>query len=236
VRIGIDLDGVCYDFALRLRRYLVEWLGHAPEPYQHLHSWDFWTRWGWDSERYLAACHEAVDAGCLFATGEPHQGTQEALTTLAAAGHELHIVTARNFGSAPGASERATIRWLEKYGIPYTSLTISHDGHVLEGATAPLRKCMAVVAGTPSSESPNAWAVTMWPSLVTAIMAALRWSVFMAFCTILAMAAACGDRDVVTWADFDAELVHAASETADRQSEIAIPSLTTLRYSHQNQE
>jgi hypothetical protein len=58
----------------------------------------------------------------------------------------------------------------------------------------------------------------------------------MAFCTILAMAAACGDRDVVTWADFDAELVHAASETADRQSEIAIPSLTTLRYSHQNQE
>ena len=48
VRIGIDLDGVCYDFAVHLRRYLVEWLGHAPEPYEHLHSWDFWTRWGWD--------------------------------------------------------------------------------------------------------------------------------------------------------------------------------------------
>jgi hypothetical protein len=127
VRVGIDLDGVCYDFALHLRRYLVEWLGHAPEPYEHLHSWDFWTRWGWDEERYLAACHEAVDAGCLFATGEPHQGTREALATLAAAGHELHIVTARDFGSAPGASERATLRWLEEYRIPYTSLTISHD-------------------------------------------------------------------------------------------------------------
>jgi FMN phosphatase YigB (HAD superfamily) len=102
VRVGIDLDGVCYDFALHLRRYLVEWLGHAPEPYEHLHSWDFWTRWGWDDEHYYAACREAVDAGCLFATGEPHRGTQEALTALAAAGHELH-------------------------GIPYTSLTISHD-------------------------------------------------------------------------------------------------------------
>ena len=103
-------------------------------------------------------------------------------------------------------------------------------------ATAPLRKCMAVVAGTPSIESPNAWAVTMRPSSVTSMMAALRWSVSMAFCTILAMAAACGDRDVVTCADFDAELVHAASETADRQSEIAILSLTTLTYSQQNQK
>ncbi len=127
VRIGIDLDGVCYDFAGHLRRYLVEWLGHAPEPYQHLHTWEFWTCWGWDDERYLAACHEAVDAGCLFATGEPHPGTREALTALAAAGHELHIVTARDFGSAPGASERATRRWLGEYGIPYSSLTISRD-------------------------------------------------------------------------------------------------------------
>jgi hypothetical protein len=58
----------------------------------------------------------------------------------------------------------------------------------------------------------------------------------MAFCTILAMAAACGDLDVVTSADFDPELVHAASETADRQSEIAIPSLTTLGYFQQNQK
>ena len=95
VRIGIDLDGVCYDFALHLRRYLVEWLGHAPEPYEHLHSWDFWTRWGWDDNP--------------------------------AAGHELHIVTARDFGSTPDASERATRRWLQEYDIPYTSLTISRD-------------------------------------------------------------------------------------------------------------
>lgn len=146
MRVGIDLDGVCYDFALHLRRYLVEWLGHAPEPYEHLHSWDFWTRWGWDDEHYYAACREAVDAGCLFATGEPHRGTQEALTALAAAGHELHIVTARDFGSAPGASERATLRWLEDYGIP---VHIAHhqprqderpDRHLRRGLPAELRE------------------------------------------------------------------------------------------------
>jgi len=44
----------------------------------------------------------------------------------------------------------------------------------------------------------------------------------MAFAAIVAIAAACGDRDVVTGADFDGELEHAASETAARQSEIAI--------------
>jgi hypothetical protein len=43
----------------------------------------------------------------------------------------------------------------------------------------------------------------------------------MACCTILAIDAACGDRDVVTCAHFDPELVQAASETADRQSAIA---------------
>ena len=127
MRIGIDLDGPCYDFAFHLRRHLVACLGHDPAPYAHLRSWDFWTRWGWDEARYAAACDEAVDAGCLFATGDPQPGTREALSALAAAGHELHIVTAREFGTAPGASERATRRWLAAHAIPYTSLTISRD-------------------------------------------------------------------------------------------------------------
>src|ERR1700722_17294830 len=54
------------------------------------------------------------------------------------------------------------------------------------------------------------------------MMTALRWSVFMAFAGVEAIAAACGDRDVVTCADCDGELEHAASETAARPSEIAI--------------
>lgn len=127
MRVGVDLDGVCYDFALHLRRYLVEWLGHNPAPYEHLASWDFWQRWGWDDKRYLAACDEAVDAGCLFATGEPHGGTRDALSALVGAGHEVHIVTARKFGSTPEASELATLKWLDAYQIPYTSLTMSDD-------------------------------------------------------------------------------------------------------------
>jgi hypothetical protein len=131
VRVGIDLDGVCYDFAFHVRRYLVEWLGHDPALYEHLDRWDFWTRWGWPYDRFRAVCDEAVDAGCLFATGEPIAGTRDALGALFAEGHEVHIVTARRYGTAPRASERATLRWLTDNGLPYTSLTVSADKTVV---------------------------------------------------------------------------------------------------------
>ena len=41
-------------------------------------------------------------------------------------------------------------------------------------ATAPLRKCMPVVAGTPVIDSPTAWVTTSLPSTVTRTMAAFR--------------------------------------------------------------
>ena len=41
-------------------------------------------------------------------------------------------------------------------------------------ATAPLRKCMPVVAGTPVIDSPTAWVTTSLPSTVTRTMTAFR--------------------------------------------------------------
>ncbi len=114
-----------------MRRYLVEALGHDSAPYEHLDWWDFWIEWGWDVEHFVAKCHEAVDSGFFLATGKPHDGTCAALSSLLNAGHEVHIVTARNFGTLPGASEAATRQWLEEYQIPFTSLTISDDKTVV---------------------------------------------------------------------------------------------------------
>jgi hypothetical protein len=124
--VGVDLDGVCYDIGLHLQRHLVA-LGHDPVRIAHLDSWDFWSRWGWTDEQFADACSRSVDAGVLFATGEPHPGTRDALSTLVRAGHEVHIVTARRFGTAPDASERATRTWLATHAIPFTSLTIAED-------------------------------------------------------------------------------------------------------------
>ena len=59
-----------------------------------------------------------------------------------------------------------------------------------EIATAPLRKCMFVVAGTPVIESPTAWVTTSLPSTVTRTMTAFRWVSAMVSRTIFITASA----------------------------------------------
>jgi FMN phosphatase YigB (HAD superfamily) len=131
MRVGVDLDGVVYDFARHVQRYLIEHEGHDASALAYLASWNFWIDWGWDDERFARACDAAVDAGVLYATGEPNAGAVEALRRIAAAGHELHVVTARAAGTASTAALVATETWLETYGIPYSSLTMSADKTVV---------------------------------------------------------------------------------------------------------
>ena len=57
-------------------------------------------------------------------------------------------------------------------------------------ATAPLRKCMSVVAGTPVIESPTASVTISLPSIVTRTITALRWASAMVSLTTFITAAA----------------------------------------------
>src|SRR6185369_17956211 len=59
-------------------------------------------------------------------------------------------------------------------------------------ATAPLRKCMFVVAGTPVIDSPTAWVTISLPSSVTRTMTALRWFADIASRTVFITASARG--------------------------------------------
>lgn len=126
MRVGIDLDGVCYDFAASFRHFL------------HLHydfprwwqpkatRWEFYEDWGFSLQEFLDLFHQGVDAGVIFTWGQPHEHTREAFTRIRAAGHSIHIVTDRSMG-APGASEKATIAWLDEHELPYDSITFSPD-------------------------------------------------------------------------------------------------------------
>src|SRR4051812_37511116 len=58
-------------------------------------------------------------------------------------------------------------------------------------ATAPLRKCMSVVAGTPVIDSPSAAVTTSLPSMVTRTIADFRCSPAMVSRTIFSTASAC---------------------------------------------
>lgn len=124
MRVGIDLDGVCYDFANSVRAYL-------NQPHPDPERWEFYEDWGLSLDDFLGVCHDGVDAGVIFSHGDPYANVAEAFGILAAAGHSIHIVTDRSFGSS-GASAAATAAWLDRHGLRYDSLTFSADKTIVK--------------------------------------------------------------------------------------------------------
>lgn len=70
MRVGIDLDGVCYNFAASVSAYL-DTLGGLPGGYPEPRHWEFYEDWGLDLFGFLRVCHAGVDAGIIFSHGEP---------------------------------------------------------------------------------------------------------------------------------------------------------------------
>lgn len=125
-RVGIDLDGVCYDFAASLREFLtssgIRFKHQCPDALR----WEFYEDWGITLSEFLTHCHRGVEAGIVFTHGDPYPGVREAFQRIKAAGHSIHIVTDRSFGRE-GVSERATRAWLDRHDLPFDSLTFTAD-------------------------------------------------------------------------------------------------------------
>lgn len=131
MRVGIDLDGVCYDFAASVREYLCNTVGtHDPDRCTDPTRWEFYEDWGLDLPAFLDVFHEGVNAGVIFTHGDPHPNVAEAFAVIHGAGHSIHIVTDRSVGE-PGASEAATAAWLDRHGLRFDSLTFSADKTVV---------------------------------------------------------------------------------------------------------
>lgn len=130
MRIGIDLDGVAYNFDASLKHYLVENEGFDPADLPDPEGWHFYRdQWGMTDEEFAAHCSKGVDAGVVFLHGDPHAGTADALRRLKAAGHTLHVVTHRTYGTR---SVQNTMEWLQRHGIPFDTITFSGDKTLME--------------------------------------------------------------------------------------------------------
>ena len=128
MRIGIDIDGVGFNFGDSCRRYLEQinqghlWKsGPTPEPY-----WDFFKDWGWTGAEFVDFCNRGADAGVIF-SGPMRPGYKEMIDDIANMGHEIIIATDRPFGSTPDVSQRLTVEWLQQHEINYDELHFTAD-------------------------------------------------------------------------------------------------------------
>jgi hypothetical protein len=128
LKVGIDLDGVCFDFAASLRRYLVASKKDADLTIQpgEPSRWEFYLDWGLEEWEFIDVCNDGVDAGYIFSGGYIDMAPS-AINFIRSLGHSIHIVTDRQFGQYPETSHKATKNWLWEHDIEYDTLTFSAD-------------------------------------------------------------------------------------------------------------
>ncbi len=127
MRVGIDLDGVLYNFHQSFIDYLT--MSGLQGKYLIKYSfddWNFFERWGMSQREFVEHCNRGVDAGIIF-RGPARKRAGSAIRRIKKAGHEVHIVTDRSFGRSPLDSQYATMDWLAQHNIPYDSITFSAD-------------------------------------------------------------------------------------------------------------
>lgn len=128
LRIGFDLDGVLYNFGDSVKRYLdfigqghIWKSGPTPEPY-----WDFYKDWGWTGKEFVELCNAGADAGFIFC-GPTRHNAKRAVQAVKDMGHEVIIITDRQFGTTPSVSHNHTRNWLLQHKIPFDELHFSAD-------------------------------------------------------------------------------------------------------------
>ena len=129
--IVIDIDDVLfpwYDNAHRVCEAAGLTNGVIPK------TWQVFEEYGCTAEQWWATLREATVDGSLY-LGDPYPGAVNALWRLEAAGHHLHLVTARGTHTPDpelrGLIEAATHRWVAEWHLPYDSLTFSADKTVV---------------------------------------------------------------------------------------------------------
>ncbi len=130
-KVGIDLDGVLYDFHIAFLRYLTTSGNDSRYNIKKsFNDWSFFTKWGMSNGEFAEHCNNGVDAGIIF-RGPARKRAGSAIRRIKRAGHEIHIVTDRSWGSSPLNSQHATLDWLAEHQIPYDSITFSPDKTVV---------------------------------------------------------------------------------------------------------
>lgn len=123
--VGIDLDGVLYNFAHEFREYCSARLQRDDLPYPT--HWEFYEDWGLDRDTFYRWLNEATKEVQLFNKGLPLPHAIEGWEKLRSMGLNIHVLTHRH----PMAYAQ-TAEWLLHFGFEPDSLHFGADKRVLK--------------------------------------------------------------------------------------------------------
>jgi 5'(3')-deoxyribonucleotidase len=129
--LGVDLDGVCADFAKGLRPIAGEWLGVEEETLSDSPSRDY-PEWKLDEAGGFDALYRyAVTRRDLFRKLPPVEGASLVLRRLWAQKRiRIRIITHRlYFEFFHALATTQTIEWLDQHDFPYWDLCFMRDKH-----------------------------------------------------------------------------------------------------------
>jgi FMN phosphatase YigB (HAD superfamily) len=142
----LDVDGVLYPLPELFTPYAAERLGRQLE--LDTESWEFYTAWGLGYDDFVELLGEGVRERRLWWRGAPYDDVLPAIERLRAAGHRLHLVTARDVHGIEQEAMDATVHWLDRHGIEVESVTLAqHKPAVLRQLDVDVRTCVIVDDG-----------------------------------------------------------------------------------------
>lgn len=126
MRIGFDVDGVIYRFTKAYHLWLNQSKGMSLDPEVEAHTWDWFKDWE-TIEEFRQNLHDGVDSGQMYWQGELYEPQiRQNLLDLRAAGHTIHVVTARLFGVEKCPLE-ATQHFFATHGLVYDEMIVSKN-------------------------------------------------------------------------------------------------------------
>lgn len=126
MRIGIDLDGVVYNFTRAFTQHVGQCKPNlqSGDPYVEAPTWDWFTNWPMSRDEFILEMECAVNRRELFWEGDLYEsGIPTYIKRLRRAGHTVHVVTHRFSGRASDA----TWYWLHSKGIWFDSIDFARD-------------------------------------------------------------------------------------------------------------
>lgn len=126
-KIGVDVDGVLYDFVQALIDYAEHTHGYENLPYAE--SWNFYEKqWGWSGDQFLDIYTKGVHDWVMWSNGIPMGDCKTWLNKLYDEGHEIHVVTWRSLPKVSAElGHQITKDWFERHGLKYHSITVARD-------------------------------------------------------------------------------------------------------------